>query len=83
MRNSRQFQQVLNAAARAARENAKQQHRLTEAFHERYGITHSDVDADELIDSLDYGGKTPTVAEADEIMTRCGHPPRARTDRSG
>lgn len=76
MRNRRQFQQVLTAAARAACENARQQARLTEAFEERYGVTYSEVDADGLIDALDYGGKTPTVDEADKEMTERGHPPR-------
>lgn len=74
MRNNRQFQQVLNAAARAAGEAAKQQARLSDAMIERYGTTHSDVDCDELIDVLDYAGGHVSVAEVDEAMARCGAP---------
>lgn len=49
---------------------------ITDAFRERYGVTHSDIDADELIEALDYGaGEAPTLAEVDKIMTEAGHPP--------
>lgn len=49
---------------------------LTEAFVERYGVTYSDVDADSIIDALDYGNATGvTLEECDDIMTECGYPP--------
>ncbi len=54
---------------------------ITAVFEERYGQTFSDVDADGLIDMPDYGGGgTPTVAECDEEMERCGAPARSSKD---
>ena len=64
---------LLKRACRIAVEASKVQAELTEAFNERYGCTYSDVDADHLIDALDYGGATVTVEDCD--MTYSGHPP--------
>lgn len=75
MRNARQFQQVLDAARRAAEAHKEQQDRLAEAMEERYGATHSDADEDALIDPLTYGtGGRVTVAECDRLMAAAGHP---------
>lgn len=75
MRNNRQFQQVLDAARRAAEAHKEQQDRLAEAMEERYGATHSDVDDDGLIDALTYGtGGRVTVAECDHLMAAAGRP---------
>ncbi|MCH8103752.1 MAG: hypothetical protein IIB28_11430 [Chloroflexi bacterium] len=76
MRNDRQFQQVLDAASRAAAENSRQAARGTDAFMERYGVTHSDVDADHIIEALDYQGRKITAAECDREMASAGHPRR-------
>lgn len=58
-------------------ENHNIQHQLSEAMIDRYGITHSDIDDDQLIDVFDYGtGGRVTLEEIDEIMTNHGHPPR-------
>lgn len=66
---------LLKRACKAAEKHSEMSALITEAFEERYGKTHSDVDCDELIDALDYhGGPPPTVAECDEAMARCGAP---------
>lgn len=73
---NRQFAGLLKRAARLAAEKAAVQQELSEAFRARYGVTYSDVDADWIIDELDYGGgETITVARSDEEMTICGYPP--------
>ena len=75
MRNDYQFQQVLDAAHRSAVENSRQQARLSDAMLERYGKSHGDVDADGLIESLDYGnGTRVTVAQVDREMAENGAP---------
>jgi hypothetical protein len=71
---NKQFGNLLKRASRIAREHSDVQQELTKAFNERYGTTYSDVDCDELIDILDYGGFAPTVANADEAMAKCGAP---------
>lgn len=72
------------AHAAAVRHNALNA-KLTSAFNERYGCTYSDVDADWIIDSLDYGsGSEVTVEQCDQIMTDAGRPPvtsQVRGDR--
>lgn len=63
------FTRLLHRAALIAEKHAKVQGLLTEAFNHRYGCTYSDVDADELIDYLDYGaGGFYTARDVDAIM---------------
>jgi hypothetical protein len=68
------FLRQVHAAATRAHEMPG---RLTHAMRDRYGVTHSDVDCDTLIDALDYGvsGPAPTLAECDAEMARCGARP--------
>lgn len=51
--------------------------KISEWFINRYGIHFSDVDADQLIDAIDYGaGWTPnTIAEIDAVMALSGQYP--------
>lgn len=66
---------LLARAARAASVQAALADQITAAFEKRYGVTHSDVDADELIDALDYGRtEGPTLARCDAIMAAAGYP---------
>ena len=68
---------LLRDAAKTARDQMLIQGKLSEAFESRYGLTYSDVDADEIIDILDYGaGGKLTIADCDRIMGDLGHPPR-------
>lgn len=67
---------LLRKAAKLAEESQIVHGELTNAFIERYGITYSDVDADSIIDTLDYFGGSLTVAECDDIMAATGHPPK-------
>ena len=76
-----EFQELLTKACRAARAHARLNHKITDAFEARYGCTYSDVDADSLIESLDYGSVTVTVAECDADMTLHGKPPTALSAR--
>ncbi|MBS3648798.1 hypothetical protein KEU06_09290 [Pseudaminobacter sp. 19-2017] len=73
---SKLTQRLLNRAADLAELQSKVQSDLTEAFRERYGTTYSDVNADEIIDVLDYHGGHITLSDVDEIMTKAGYPPR-------
>lgn len=67
---------LLTRASRLAAKAQEMQSVLTDAFHERYGVSYSDVDCDSLIDALDYQGQESlTLAEADKLMTEAGHPP--------
>lgn len=68
---------MLTKAGRLAEEMQGVQQSLTEAFRHRYGVTYSDVDADEIIDVLDYQGGKLTVEDCDRIMTAAGYPPVA------
>lgn len=70
---------LLKRACIAAEKHSKMSALITEAFEERYGKTHSDVDCDELIDILDYQGGPLTVRECDEAMMRCGAPRLRKT----
>ncbi len=47
---------LLKKAGRIASEANAMQQVLTELFNKRYGCTYSDIDADSIIDVLDYGG---------------------------
>lgn len=67
---------LLKKAARLSAEFQEIQSQLTDAFNERYGVTYSDVDADMIIDTLDYGGGDLTVADCDSIMAATGNPPK-------
>lgn len=69
-------QRLLNHAASLAEKQAWAQSKLTEAFQARYGVTYSDVDADEIIDILDYNGGHITLDECDRIMSEKGYPPK-------
>lgn len=67
---------LLKKAERIANEAHKMGSILTDVFNERYGITYSDVDADSIIDALDYGvAGGLTVEDCDRIMTDAGYPP--------
>lgn len=67
---------LLKKAAKISADNMAMAGDLTEAFNERYGVTYSDIDADGIIDILDYGGGTNlTVAQCDAIMGALGYPP--------
>lgn len=68
---------LLRRAATLAYQHSAVQHELTRAFNERYGCTYSDVDADQIIDVLDYHGGDLTVEQCDQIMAECGAPRRA------
>jgi hypothetical protein len=68
-------QQLLDRAMCAAERHNVMSRQITEAFRQRYGVTHSDVDADEIIDALDYGSGSISLSECDRIMTDAGHPP--------
>lgn len=72
--NNKMFRGLLRRATRIAREFSEVQGELTEAFNERYGCTYSDIDADQLIDTLDYGTclQPPTVAQVDIEMRNSG-----------
>lgn len=67
-------QRLLNRAAAAAKRHNDMSQEITAAFLERYGQTHSDVDADFIIDVLDCNGGAITVAECDREMANCGAP---------
>lgn len=67
---------LINKAAQIAGEAHAMAGVLTEAFMERYGVTYSDVDADSIIDVLDYGVSSGlTLEQCDDIMTEAGYPP--------
>lgn len=71
----RPFGGLLRRATRLARAHAEAQAELTAAFMDRYGTTYSDIDADKLIDALDYGnGATLNTAQVDAIMEKAGWP---------
>ena len=65
---------LLKRAAAAASRQADLNRQLTEAFEERYGKTYSEVDADSIIDALDYGHGPITLAECDQHMAIAGAP---------
>lgn len=70
----KEFQSLLNRGAKIAAKAYEVHQELTKAFEDRYGTTYSDVDADEIIDILDYQGGKITVKEVDEIMANTGNP---------
>lgn len=73
--SEKQFGVLLRQAHAAAAKHSALAAQVTAAFRDRYGCTHSDVDADGLIESLDYGqGRAVTVRDADEEMAACGAP---------
>lgn len=74
---------LLKKAARLSAEFQEIQSQLTDAFNERYGVTYSDVDADAIIDTLDYGGGDLTVEECDNIMAATGNPPKGWDKNNG
>lgn len=66
---------LLMRANELAHQTTLIQDELTQAFEERYGVTYSEVDADSLIDALDYGsGGRITLRECDKIMLEHGKP---------
>jgi len=69
------FQRKLTQTANAAEKFTKLQQEVGEMFVERYGVHYSDVDCDAIIDTLNQGGGEITIAQCDEYMTACGHPP--------
>jgi hypothetical protein len=73
---------LLRRAAKAAERHSALSAEITDAFKARYGRTHSDVDADGIIDVLDYLGGELTVAECDVMMAACGAPKLTRKQRT-
>ena len=67
-------QALLDRASKLAKEFSDISSQITDAFEERYGVTHSDVDADYIIDALDYGQGSITLAECDKHMAQAGYP---------
>lgn len=74
MMTDKEFQSLLNRGVKIAAKAYEVQQELTKAFEDRYGITYSDVDADEIIDVLDYQGGKITVKQVDAIMAETGNP---------
>ena len=72
----KRFAQLLERAQRIAQEHVQMQAALTEAFEERYGVTYSAVEAERVVDALDYGQGVVTVAEVDAAMKERGAPLR-------
>jgi hypothetical protein len=73
----RQLQKLLDRTAKVSEMHLELSRRVTEAFRGRYGTTHSDVDADEIIDSLEYGAGPISIEKCDEAMSLRGYPPLA------
>ena len=71
---SSEFDRLLKRTARAAAKHFDLQQELNDEFIKRYGVTYSDVDADELIDILDLSGGTINERYADKAMAMAGHP---------
>ena len=69
---------VLQQLAKIAEKYNQLSIKVGEMFQERYGVTYSDVDCDEIIDILDYNGGSITLEEADRYMTAAGYPPIRR-----
>lgn len=65
---SSEFDKLLKRTARAAAKHFDLQQELNDEFIKRYGVTYSDVDADELIDILDMGGGTISEKFVDRVM---------------
>lgn len=59
------------------------QQELSDAFQDRYGVTYSDIDCDELIDIFDYGGGQMDLKTCDEIMNSHGYPAKKGGVRCG
>lgn len=76
MLSDAKFQALLNRASKAAREHDMAVRAAHDAFVERYGATYSDVDADQIIDILNYQGGVISVGDCDTAMTERGCPPR-------
>lgn len=69
---------VLQQLANIAEKYNQLSIKVGEMFIERYGVTCSDVDCDEIIDTLDYGGGDITLEDVDRYMTAAGYPPIRR-----
>lgn len=75
MSADRRFGVLLRRAARLSRLCAESHRELDAAFRERYGVTYADIEADHIIESIDYGdGQGLSVRECDAIMAEHGHP---------
>lgn len=71
-------QRLLDQAMHAARRHAILQAKLTKAFMARYGVTYSNVNADQIIDALDYGrGPRITLKECDDYYGRLRLPAKS------
>lgn len=73
------FTKLLRRAAAVSAEHRNLAIRVGEAFESRYGTTHSDLDVDDLIETLDYGAAMPRGFGADyvdKVMADLGHPPK-------
>ena len=71
--NDMKFNKLLGVAARHAARAQEISKKVNDECLRRYGVMYSDVDADNIIDTLDYlGGFDFTVEEFHQDMTRCG-----------
>lgn len=70
------FQRLLNSTSAASARAARLQRQVAAEFEKRYGAAYSDVDADGVIDAVDYGTCNITVTDCDEEMARSGFPLR-------
>lgn len=69
----KEFQKLLNKTARAAKKHTSLTQDVTDECLERFGETYSDIDADHIIEILDYGvGGSITVGRFEKEMIRCG-----------
>jgi hypothetical protein len=68
-----QFTKLLTQTARAASRHHDLIAKVDNECQRRYGCSYSDVDADGIIDMLDYsGGSEFSASEFDEEMNRAG-----------
>ena len=70
----KQFQRLLDLTAKSARCHFNRCLDMNTVFIQRYGQTYSEVDADGIIDVLNYHGGHITVEECDQEMSDCGWP---------
>lgn len=67
---NRGFEAALHSCSDLARRHAAKRLQVADEFKRRYGTDPSDIDADEIIDSIDYGHGLITLAEVDRIMRK-------------
>lgn len=67
---NRGFEAALHSCSDLARRHAAKRLQVADEFKRRYGVDPSDIDADEIIDSIDYGHRLMDLAEVDRIMQK-------------